>query len=531
MDFRIVRSAFLILATAACVGRGARAQVIIQVDHHTGAVSVTDSSGTHIAEVIDGKTLRFHRPASVRLQVVNGNTALYDYSISTEATKTDTPSGNSQLQPVGLFLSSVKVYLPELSLAVRAGKRGPAGSGSSILPSDAPTLATPAATEAANTALQNGKAVETDLKLLDSLTRGSKGVSGALRLTMRALDRMHRGEVEGAARELADSLILPTQACGEPGGASRTRGSRAGALRLSTQVLARIDSLKADNDALAASVSDARLTQDTAAHGFVMLLADLSTRADSALKNNDPLVASAYRIEQMATTVATGCSRWESPQPLTVAKGAGQVVTIKIQPRSDPEIQRVATDVPAPISVTLLPPPDRLVAKLGASALYAPRARYPTYGVRSAGGAGAQPLIYEDKPVDDRFSYGLTLGATLPAWFNRGNFALWLPEITIADPGTNSRALGLGAALSYRSIKLGAGGSWFKHTVLDTLGVGKSLPNAQFLKQHDSYGRPVTYFSISVFNLSELLGMAGGSGDAAPAPAPSKGSQPRPSKP
>jgi hypothetical protein len=501
----------------------------VQIDHHSGAVSVVDDA--HIAQVVDSKTLRFRRPTTVQLEVVNGNTALYDYSISTQP---DASSQTNPLQPAGVFLSAVKAYLPELNIALRRGSRGPS-AGTSDLPS-VPSSLTRAAADAATAALQNGRAVNADIRDLTGLVRGP--MDRTLHLTIRALDRMHRGEVEPAAKELADSLQLSAPSCASSNNPPRARESRVSSLGLSTRVIAKVDSLRADNELFAASLANDALLSDSAAHDFVTQLVALHARADTVLNNYDTTVQSAYRVETMAAAVASGCSRWTATQTLRVTPGANQVVTIKVQPRSEPEVQRVATDVPGPITVTLIPPPGHLSLKVGATVLYAPHAQFPTYGVRSTGGSGAQSLIYQDKPLDDRFSYGLTLGATYSPWLDWGDFALWLPEATIADPGGSSgKAAALGSAISFKSIKLGVGAFWAKHSVLDTLGVGKPLANAQFLKQHDSYGKPVAYFSVSIFNLGDLLGLNGQSGGGSPAPAggtesgaPSKGGQGRPSK-
>jgi hypothetical protein len=504
------------------------AQVVVQIDHHSGAVSIVDDA--HIAELVDNKTLRFRRPTTVQLEVINGNTALYDYSISTQP---DASSQTNTLQPAGMFLSAVKAYLPELNVLVRRGSRG-ASAASSDLPSIPSSLTRPAA-DAAGVALQNGRAVDADLRDLTRLVRGP--MDRTLHLTIRALDRMHRGEVEPAAKELADSLQLSAPNCTSSNNPPHARESRASSLGLSTRVIAKVDSFKADNELLATSLANDALLSDSAAHDFVTQLAALHAKADTVLNNYDTTVQSAYRVETMAAAVASGCSRWTATQPLRVAPGANQVVTVRVQPRSEPEVQRVATDVPGPISVTLIPPPNHLSLKLGATALYAPHAQFPTYGVRSAGGTGAQALIYQDKPLDDRFSYGLTLGATYSPWLEHGDFSLWLPEITIADPGGSSgKAAAIGSAISFKSVKLGVGAFWAKHSVLDTLGVGKPLANAQFLKQHDSYGKPVAYFSVSIFNLGDLLGLNGQSGGGSPAPAGGtesatpKAGQGRPSK-
>ena len=87
-----------------------------------------------------------------------------------------------------------------------------------------------------------------------------------------------------------------------------------------------------------------------------------------------------------------------------------------------------------------------------------------------------------------------------------------------------ARAFGLGAAVSAGPVKIGIGGLLVRHTALDGDTVAQRLPNAQFIKTRDTYGRPRFYASISIFHLGELLGLghnegSPGSGGGSSAPA------------
>jgi hypothetical protein len=500
---RCVASAAISLGIAAPI---ARAQVIVQVDQKGGPVRLADvPGGGRLADVIDDGTLRFRHSATVRLQVVNTNTALYQYTTEDVAT-----SGAQALEPIGKFLSSMKSYLPELALVapVRRG-RGPNEARRSMLPAAAPLAANRMAATAAEVALDNARVVEKELQQLDDLLRGPRGVDGVYQLSLRTLDKMRRAGVEAQANAMADSLGVPAQSCSESGSqAPRERGSNTAPLTLASDLLTALDGMRPDVGTLAASLSDTVFARDQTFSSFRAPLADVRARADSMLRDSDPLVSAAYRVEATATAVLTACSHWESP-PLIISTGTGRSVTVRIEPKSDPDLQRVAANKPTAITVKLLPPLTRLDAKLGVSALYAPRAHFKTYGTRSTGGSGSPTEIYEAGDTDQRFSYGLTLGLTVHPWLDwrqATNIALWLPEVTVGETDAQ-HVFGLGIAFSYSIVKVGFGGLLAKHETLvagDT--VGRRIANAQFLNKTNTYGHPVPYFSISVFNLGKLLG-------------------------
>ncbi len=499
------------------------ADVVLQVDPVAKTVHVAKPAHGRLVDSVEAGTWRVRRQATVRLQVVNTNTALY--RITTEDNPAPAPP---TAQPIRQFLPMMKSYLPELAFVVPRG-RGPAGARrASTLPESVPEGVSLASAAVAARALATGQAVESDLLRLDQLSHGPRGVDAVLGLTLRTLDRMRIGDVEAQARAMADTLEVPDQSCQESAPGAKARGVASGALTISSDVLATLNTLQPEAAELRAALSDT-LLMDISIVELRSGLQRVEARADTALRDSDAMLTGVYRVEHTANQVLGACSHWESP-PVRVSPSAGRVVTVRVQPLSDPEIQRVAGDRSYSFSVTLLPPPARLNATLALSALYASRAIYHTYGVRATGGSGSPNEVYESSTVDDRFSYGVTLGITWYPWLDwRGthNVALWLPEVTVAEAGSGPRAFALGAALSLWSVKVGFGAVMVRHAVLDGLAIGDHVPNDKFLRTRDTYGHAVRYFSISIFNLPDLLsGGHGGGDDGGRPPGPGDGGKP-----
>ena len=518
------------MCLAAVVGT-ARAQdttatqpdVVLQVDPIAKTVHVAKPSHGRLVDSVEAGTWRVRRQATVRLQVVNTNTALY--RITTEDNPAPAPP---TAQPIRQFLPMVKSYLPELAFVVPRGRGLAAVPRGSTLPGSIPGGISSATASVAARALATGQAVESDLLRLDDLAHGPRGVDAVLGLTLRTLDRMRTGDVEAQAQAMADTLEVPDKSCQESVQVAKARGAASGALTISSDLLATLSTLQPEAAELRAALSDT-LLMDLSVVELRSGLQRVEARADTALRDSDAMLTGVYRVEHTADQVLRACSHWESP-PVRVSPSLGRVVTVHVQPLSDPEIQRVAGDRSYAFSVTLLPPPARLNATLALSALYAARAIYHSYGVRSTGGSGSPNEVYEATTVDDRFSYGLTLGLTWYPWLDwrsTHNVALWLPEITVAESGSGPRAFALGAAISFWSVKVGFGGLMVHHAVLDGLAVGDHVPNDKFLRTRDTYGHAVPYFSISVFNLTDLLSGGHGGGDEGGRPAaPGDGGKP-----
>jgi hypothetical protein len=484
----------------------ASAQLVVQVDPAANTTRIASAGGRSGVDSVAAGTYRLRHSNSVKLQVVNTNTALY--KMSTEDNPAPPPPA---LAPIRQFLPMLKAYLPELGLMTSRG-RGAGAQKTTILPSAVPEAAV-SFQSVATTALETARIVEDNLHTVDALVHGPKGIEGTLGLTLRTLDRMRSAEVEVQADALADTLGVPHQSCGEQSGGAKARGTQS--LNLAKNLLGALQSLQSSNSSLTTVLSDTAFVAEPALVSFSRSLQLLRVRADTALHDTEGIVTAAYRTEKLAGDVVTACSHWDAP-PVKVTSAGGRIVTVHMQPRTEPEFQRVAGQNSYTTKVTLLPPLSRMDASLGASVLYVSRAQFHKYGVRATGGSGSPNEVYEADPVDNRFSYGATLGLTWSPWLDwresRG-VALWLPELTVAEAGSSAKAFGMGAALSYRSIKLGVGGMLIRHQGLDGQSVGDRVPNDKFLKARDTYGHPLPYVSLSVFNLMELLGGKGGSAD------------------
>jgi hypothetical protein len=484
------------------------AQLVVQVDPpaNTTRVASPPSSRATVDSVAPG-TYRLRRPTSVNLQVVNTNTALY-----TMSTDDDPAPPPPVLAPIGEFLPLLKSYLAELAFVVPRG-RGPGGQRRTLLPSAAPAAGSSFAATVAATALETARVVEENLHTVDSLVHGPRGIDGTLGLTLRTLDRMRSAGVEEQADALADTLGVPHQSCEARAGDRKARGAQS--LNLSQDLLAALQTLQASNSSLTTVLSDTVFATVPALISFARPLHLLRARADTALHDSDGIVTAAYRVDEAARIVVAACSHWDAP-PVKVTTAGGRIVTVHMQPRPEAEFQRVAGQTAYTTKVTLLAPLSRMGASIGASVLFVPRAQFHKYGVRPTEDSGSPNEIYEAESVDNRFSYGVTLGFTWSQWLDwrdSRQVALWVPELTLAEADGGPKVFGLGVAMSYRSIKLGVGGMLIRHQKLDGLSVAEIVPNDQFLKTRVTYGKPLPYVSLSVFNLMDLLSGKSGSSD------------------
>jgi hypothetical protein len=475
------------------------AQIVLQVDANNSTVRLADARARgRMVDSISDHTFRLRSRATVQFQVVNTNTALYRF-----ATAETAGPAPAVLGPIRQFAPLLKAYLPELQYVVPRGQSRGAEGRTTILPDAVPENLSSSSARFAEVALQEGRSVELELHALDEVVHGAHGIDGVEGMSLRTVDRMRRGDIEALARAKADSLGVPPRSCQA---AEPAASPNASATHLGSDVLAHLATLRPATAALATTLTHPALKDASLSelHGTLQVL---RSRADSALHDAETLVTAAYQTDDLAATVMSACSHWESP-PVTVSATSGRTVTLTIDPSSTPEIARVAPKkVPQTVKITLLPPIDRLDARFGLTTLYVPQAQFHKYGVRSTGAAGAAPQIYESEFVDNRFSYGISLGLTwhpLLDWRDRTNWALWLPEISVADAG-GPKAFALGTAISYGIVKLGVGAAMIRHQMLDTLGLGQPIPNDKFLKTRDTYGHPLTYISLTVFGLAELF--------------------------
>jgi hypothetical protein len=223
--------------------------------------------------------------------------------------------------------------------------------------------------------------------------------------------------------------------------------------------------------------------------------------ADSILSNARTILDAAHEVQGLALTVAHAKSSIDC-DPVQVSRDTGRKLTIAVEPRPVPELKRAAAAPPMNFAVTVMPR-LRPYPSVGLALLYAPRARYETYGTAAApGGARIVTTGFDD----DRVGYGLVLGL---AWNDRvGPTAprarLWLPEIII-NPTDELKTLGVGGGVSLGIVKLGVGAVWNRHTRLVDQRVDQVLESADLLRKEDGYGRPRAYVSLSAMGWPPFL--------------------------
>lgn len=489
--------------------QAAAQDAVLEVDQVHHAIRVDSSRDQHLLTRVDAHTFRLRRPASVQVKVVNTNTALY--TVTTDETSAPPPSFESLRQ----FLAPVKAYIPELALVVKGGHRARSAGARSMLPAVAPQGSTSGSSDAARDALTNARTVESDLVDLDDNVAGSRGLNANLELAQYTLEQMRKG-VEAAADALADSLGVPHQSCQSDSTALSPNAGSSDASPSLAELFDTYRSLRSHTAILQASLLDTTLVRDPQLSSFRGQLVQMKSRADSALANAQSTINEAYHTRDLTHVVLRACSHWES-RPINVSRAAGRVITVHLTPRPDPELSRVAERPASTEAITILPPLSRIGATFGVTALYAGAARFHTYGVRATPAPNSYSEVYEATSVDDRFLYGLSLGFTInprPNWRDSWSPVVWLPEITVAEAGSQ-HAVALGAAVSVWRIKVGAGALVVRHQELDNLTVHQQVTNANYLTTRDSYGRPLFYVSLSIINLEQLLG-GGDSGAKSP---------------
>ena len=461
----------------------------MEYDHRAGSVRVLVSHGetTDTLKQLPGKghAFRLAAPLPVSVRVINTNTGVYKIAATSDSTRA--PAVDS----LRAFLGRLGPYLPDVALALA----GPMRRGERNMFANV-TSTRVGVVDAENAAQQ----VIDALAQIDSVMFAANGVHGVLGKTLRTVERMRTEDVQRQASLLRDSLGLPAPAKKCPAGADMRQGPP-----LARGLLGAFADLAPGNVRLRRSLVDSTVFNENASTiGLYRQLQRLAPRADTAQRDYDDVVALAYHVERLATTVASACSDWRS-NALPVSLAAGPTITLKIDPRADLELARAADQGSTSVNVTLLPPSSWIEPALGVGFVYAPQARFATYGARSAPGGVTE--VYEQSKRDLRFGYAASLGFTYRPlnWRERTGVSIWLPELTLGQLG-DAKAFGVGSAVAiFNRVKLGAGAIWVRHTELDQQHVGQQIFNANFLQTVDTYGKAKPYFSISVFDWPPFL--------------------------
>lgn len=463
--------------------------IALQVDPHTGRVTALSDSDASKVRRLDGRSFRLRKRAQVALHVVNTNTAAYTITV-TDSANPAVP-GTTNVVSLENIIGTYKSYFPQVAAALSsAHSRGLAFV--SQLP-DVPPSADAHGPIAR--AILLGKAMEPDVYAADSII-GPRGLVTVGDAISTATSRMSGNRPESVAADFRRQLHLPGKDCD----ADTVRYGFADSLLVLQQAI------RPRYDSLTDLLANPAVRADPAIHDTLQWFA---SRTDSIVRKSQSMAPRAAQLDRLAAAVATACS-YHRFAPRTIDASEGRTFYVTIRPRTDDPLKDAADDGPIVTTVKVLAPRPLFVPSIGLSALFAPQAKFDSYSTRQpATSAGGKVEIYPTKPVDARYSWGVTVGASWRPldWREQNGVALWLPELTVQPSPSSGGGVGaaVGAALSYNVVKLGAGVLWAQHPVLVGQSVGDLLPNSNFLQTRDGYGTGRVYVSLSVFDVSSLL--------------------------
>ena len=476
-----------------------QSQAVLEIDHSKPSVARLRLNGSDSgAQIQNGATLlRKKWSDSLRVRVVNGNTAAFSYRVETKAAAPPVPVSG----PLAEFLGRLRPLLPEVALAVAgaAVPGRPRGTEATVLHSMLPSQAPAESSDRLRNALTAGQKAEQALAVLDERVHGSKGLQQSAATVLATLQRMRNGaDVEQLSRELSDSLSLTKKGC-EAAGA--TEG-----LPLVSELVASTQAVLRTRRALttAAAIAGAELNTLEPQRVLRDSLNRIGVLADSASAGSAELLASAYAFERFAMTVARACASVDVPA--VRLDSARRKIQLRMELRSDPALARTANRDTATFTVTFVDAPLKVLS-FGATLLVAPGATYSGIGTRAVAG-GVE--LFESSVRDARFNWGLTFGVGWRAStrLTAQGVRIWLPELTI-PPSTVVGSLGLGTAVSVGLVKIGAGALWVRHEALLGQTFGQILPTANHVRKGETYGRPSLYFSVSVFDVPPFNSLTG----------------------
>lgn len=466
-----------ILLVAALLPASARAQSVVEFDHATGTARLIEQRAGRADTTPLGRSpsVRIDRSKPTIVRIVNTNTALYRFAEESE--KAPLP----ELESLRGFMSRATPYVPALRAAATRSVRSRGG----LTPEEEAESAR-AAVRTTSAALRD---VTRNLANVDAAVFGAGGVQDLTTQSLFALEQMRRGaRPEDAAASLRQAAGL--------GGACVEEPVR---LPATAQLLTALSELPVATQALRRAV-DVSSHPDDVSWVAVRDSAQLFERqAQTALTDFESLVDAAYRAERLVRIVGHACSSW-STRPVTVSRTEGRTVSVSVEPRTDPDLARLAERGPTRYEVTIQPR-TFVRPSLVPVAIAAPDARFARYGTRpTAAGDGAE--VYETGRKDSRFAIGASLGFTWP-WLDRresGGLTIWAPEISVGK-GSGTHAFGVGPAVSWGIFKVGAGALWVHHETLKRVGVGQVLPTGTEVPLEEVYGAPRGYVSLSVLTI------------------------------
>lgn len=461
-------------------------------DQATRTVKPASQADARLIAAQHEMTISLRKPANVQLTVVQTNTALFDVVVADSVVVMPPAFGISSSSDIANVLSAAHSFFPQ-ALGVFTSDKGNRGLDvrTSRLPQEPPI----GSSANMKTALTVAKDMERSLDSLDELFAGPRSVASVRGQARAALQRMRDTTPEGAAQSLRHSLGWGQ---GQP-----CRATSGDTLALSGRLLSHYQALRPRADTLARALADPGFK---ASPTFRDSLESFRMRADSAIRAAQLMTDAAYATEHLVTIISGACSRQEMQRRPAATGSNTQKIVVNIARRAEPDIAPVVADLrtqPTVAAITVVPPRPLASISAGVSLIMTPSARFGVYSTRTDSVVGAKGVqIYRQNTTDARYSWGATVGVSwrFLDWSETSRFALWIPEVTIMQvQGTSGFAVG--SAISWKTIKIGAGAAWVQHSALQGNSVGDHIPNAGYLQLTSTYGAPNGYLSVSVFGV------------------------------
>jgi hypothetical protein len=451
----------LLLASAPGVVSAQTHRAVICVDHEKRKTALSrEDSITGCRDAVEGKGLlqtgdevRVDTGRWLGVRVIRTNTALFDFDVADERIAA------KDKEILQSFFKALGPYLTDVERSAARGLRGPLRSPGEILL---------AALEDLDRALDLLRRVEAE-RILGLPAVAESPAAGGSRL-LRTLVELSAVDVGPVAPWLGEDHCCP----------------RWPDLQLSALSSSGPGSLAAIYRRIIEAYGRQPDTTDR----------QLIEGARKALDEQGEVMDNAGALEALVRQAVNASDQWCWQGP-KIQSSHGHKVTIKLSLPARLEAQHLAQQDPYDIALEVQPS-WVLRPAIGLSLLYSKKSDFPTFGARELADGTFVPAATGHQ--DARLSYGLTLGLTWRSLERRlkGGWAVWIPEL-ILSPSDDSRALGVGGAISWKILKLGVGGVWTKHTVLDgQVADVTSLASEGELKTRSSYASPHWYVSISV---------------------------------
>jgi hypothetical protein len=436
-----VTAALLMAAAGAQVASAGEHDVL--VSHRTGLAQV---GGRPYPE---GEPVRVPAGGLARLVVVDTSTALFEFEVTAEE------EGSDEAKQVQQAFAAAKYYVadvPAVALPPTPEAKGlwaPAFQGPPF------GGATPI------------DAAATEKPLRDAMTALAE---------LRGIRLKAAGELQKMSRCPASTLSLAEGFAKEPGNAREAGEKLEKAMR----------DLAVEQPKLEAQLGFDSPESEKRARA-------VATQAGKLLADVDAIVAEARQTELLVARVAGASVRWTSPQLLPVRWDRQVKLTVKISPRKEvlaglpgqlAQEQKHATLKSRVVKVVLAPEwPLRMA--VGLSYLVAPGAAYPALEVADDGS------VRTKGKTDARFLWAVTVAGSIAELDDRPRSG-WAGWFELSFSPSDVRAFAVGAALSWRVLKLGAGAIWARHQRAEGDGIAPT------------YGNPACYVSLGLIGVPFL---------------------------